>query len=51
MQQVCLKRSKSSSKYFTICNGIHQGGMLFLRLFALYVNQLTNKLNACKAGR
>ena len=38
------------SQYFTICNGVRQGGILSPRLFALYVNQLTNKLIVCKAG-
>ena len=35
---------------FTICSGVRQGRILSLRLFALYVNQLTNRLIACKAG-
>ena len=50
MQQVCIKWGKSLSQYFTICNGVRQGGILSPRLFALYVNQLTNRLIACKAG-
>ena len=50
MQQVCIKWGKSLSQYFTICNGVRQEGILSPRLFALYVNQLTNRLIACKAG-
>ena len=50
MQQVCIKWGKSLSQYFPICNGVRQGGISSLRLFALYVNQLTNRLIACKAG-
>ena len=50
MQQVCIKWGKSLSQYFTICIGVRQGGILSPRLFALYVNQLTNRLIACKAG-
>ena len=50
MLQVCIKWDKSSSNYFTIYNGVRQGGILSPRLFALYVNQLTNKLIICKVG-
>ena len=50
MQQVSIKWGNTISQYFTICNGVPQGGILFPILFALYVNQLTNKLIACKAG-
>ena len=35
---------------FTICSGVRQGRILSPRLFALYVNQLTNRFIACKAG-
>ena len=37
-------------QYFNICNGVRQGVILSPRLFALYVNELANKLIACKAG-
>ena len=49
-QQVCIKWGNSCLTYFTICNGVWQGGILSPRLFALYVNQLTNQLIACKDG-
>ena len=50
MQNVCIKWGNSYSHYFTICNGVRQGGILSPRLFALYVNQLTDKLLSCNAG-
>ena len=49
-KQVCIKWGNSCSTYFPICNGVRQGGILSPRLFALYVNQLTNQLIACKDG-
>ena len=49
MQSVCIKWGKSSN-YFTICNGARQRGILSLKLFTLYVNQLTNKLIDFYAG-
>ena len=51
MQQVCIKWGKCYSNYFTICNGVRQGGILSPMLFTLYVNQLTDKLIACNAGQ
>ena len=50
MQNVCIKWGNSYSHYFTICNGVRQGGILSPRLFALYVNQLTDGLLSCNAG-
>ena len=50
MQNVCIKWKNSYLHYFTICNGVRQGGILFPRLFALYVNQLTDRLLSCNAG-
>ena len=50
MQQVCIQCGKSMSRYFTICNGVRQGGILSPRLFVLYVNQPTNKSIDCKSG-
>ena len=35
MQQVCIKCGKSCSNYFTICNGVRQGGILSPKLFSL----------------
>ena len=50
MQNVCIKWGNSYSHYFTICNGVRQGGILSPRLFALYVYQLTDRLLSCNAG-
>ena len=50
MQNVCMKWGNSYSHYFTICNGVRQGGILSPRLFAIYVNQLTDRLLSCNAG-
>ena len=50
MQNVRIKWGNSYSHYFTICNGVHQGGILSPRLFALYVNQLTDGLLSCNAA-
>ena len=47
MQNVCIKRGNAYSLYFTIYNGVRQG---VPRLFALYVNQLTDELLSCDAG-
>ena len=43
-QLVCIKCGKSTSDYFSISNGVRQGGILSPKLFALYINNLTNKL-------
>ena len=50
MQNVCIKWGNSYSHYFTICNGVRQGGILSPRLFALYVNQVTDRLLSCNTG-
>ena len=50
IQQVYFKWGKSCSTYFTICNGVRQGGILSPRLFALCAIQLSNQLIACKDG-
>ena len=49
MQQVGIKWGTSYSNYFTICNGVRQGGILSLKLFTFHMNQLTNKLIVCNA--
>ena len=36
--------------HYTNFDGVRQGGILSSRLFALYVNQLTNQLIVCKDG-
>ena len=50
MQLVCVKWGKSVSQYFSIVNGVRQGGILSPKLFALYMNGLSRALSLCKAG-
>ena len=50
MQLVCVKWGKSVSQYFSIANGVRQGGILSPKLFALYMNRLSGALSLCKAG-
>ena len=50
IQQVCIKWGKSTSNYFSISNGVRQGGILSPRLFALYMNQLSDQLMLCNSG-
>ena len=50
MQLVCVKWGKSVSQYFSIANGVRQGGILSPKLFALYMNGLSGALSLCKAG-
>ena len=50
MQLVCIKWGKSLSQYFSIANGVRQGGILYPRLFALYMNGLFGALSLYKAG-
>ena len=50
MQLVCVKWGKSVSQYFSIANGVRQGGILSPKLFALYMNGPSGALSLCKAG-
>ena len=50
VELVCIKIGKSTLDYFGISNCVRQGGMLSPKLFALYLNSLTNKIVDCKAG-
>ena len=47
MLKVCIKWGKSCKQYFTIYNGVRQGGILSPMLFSLYVNHPTEKLIYC----
>ena len=40
----------STSDYFTISNGIRQGGILSPKIFATYMNGLTYELSNSYAG-
>ena len=50
MQLVCIKWGKSVFLYFSIANGVRQGGIISPKLFALYMNGLSGNLSLCKAG-
>ena len=39
-----------TSDYFNVLNGVHQGGVLSPKLFAIYINDLSSKLALCKSG-
>ena len=43
-QEMCIKWGQATSDYFTISNGVRQGGILSLRLFAVYVDDLSKQL-------
>ena len=50
MQLVYIKWGTTVFQYFRISNGVRQGGILSLILFALYINGLSGALSHCKAG-
>ena len=37
-QSICVKWGKKTSKYFSIINGVRQGGVLLRQLFAIYMD-------------
>ena len=41
---------KISSAYFNLSNSVRQGGVLSLKLFAIYVDDLSQGLAMCKSG-
>ena len=43
-QTVCVKWGRCISDYFSISNGIRQGGILSPKLFSVYVDDLSDKL-------
>ena len=49
-QSLCVKWGKRTSEYFSIINGVRQGGVLSPQLFAIYMNDLSVCLNQCKTG-
>ena len=49
-QLLCIKWNNLISETFPISNGIKQGGILSPRLFNIYVDILSRKLNAHKIG-
>ena len=50
-QTVCVKWGRCISDYFSISNGvIRQGGILYPKLFSVYVDDLSDKLVESKVG-
>ena len=49
-QPMCIKWGKISSAYFNVSNGVRQGGVLSPKLFAIYVDNLSQDLAMCKFG-
>ena len=47
---MCVKWCKINSAYFNVSNGVRQGGILSLKLFAIYVRDLSHELTLCKSG-
>ena len=50
MQKMCVQWGNSISTCFMVTNGVKQGGMLFPKLFTLYMNDLSILLNNCNLG-
>ena len=48
-QSICVKLGKGTPEYFSIINGVRQGGVLSPQLFAIYMDDLL-LLTQCKAG-
>ena len=49
-QKMCVKWGASFSEYFTVSNGVRQGGILSPYLFNVYTDDLSKVLNACHVG-
>ena len=49
-QEMCIKWGQATSDYFTISNGVRQGGILSPRLFAVYVDDLSKQLIDTRSG-
>ena len=47
---MCIKWGQPTSDYFTISNGVKQGGILPPRLFAVYVDDLSKQLSDARSG-
>ena len=43
-QQLCIQWGKTKSSFFTISNGVRQGGILSPKLFSVYMDDLSNML-------
>ena len=49
-QELCIKWGAEMSSFFTISNGVRQGGILSPSLFAVYMDDLSSLLNASRIG-
>ena len=49
-QTICVKWGKLCSSYFSVSNGVRQGGILSPKLFSVYVDDLSVALSATKTG-
>ena len=49
-QTICVKWGKLCSSYFSVSNGVRQGGILSPKLFSVYVDDLSVALSAPKTG-
>ena len=49
-QTMCIKWGKFNSMYFKVSNGVRQGGVLSPKLFAIYIDDLSQELATCKSG-
>ena len=49
-QTICVKWGNLCSSYFSVSNGVRQGGILSPKLFSVYVDILSVALSATKTG-
>ena len=49
-QQLCIQWGKTRSSFFTISNGVRQGGILFPILFSVYMDDMSNLLISSDIG-
>ena len=47
-QELCIKWGAEISSFFTISNGVRQGGIFSPSLFAVYMDDLSSLLNASR---
>ena len=47
---MCIKWGQATSDYFTISNGVKQGGILSPLLFAVYVDDFSKQLIDARSG-
>ena len=49
-QEMCIKWGQAMSDYFTISNGVREGGILSPHLFGVYVDDLFKQLIDVRSG-